>query len=439
MMSKAMIDVQWAFISIATASLAHFILRIVLGRELGPDGLGVYTLAFTIYLFGMQFAAFGIGAALTKYVAEFLEDKVAIRNYVSSGMTSSVITGGLMGVVLFLLAPYIAISFFHVPELEGMIQLTALCYPFIAIQKAVLGTLNGFRRMHLYALLNIIQNVAVVAVSISLVLLFEMGVMGAVIGFVGPTVLISALCPVLIRECIGLDMSLWNIPALRATTVFGFYVVLGNSIGFLNTQIDSILIGYYLNPTEVGIYAVAVLLAQTLTLIPSAVQRVTAPATATLYGKGDIEGVRRLFYSTLKKSFLISVGSATLIAVFGPYIIALLFTEEYLVSYVPLLILLLGYAIGASFGAVGATLSSIGKVHIPFRISAVCAVLNVILNILLIPIFGISGAALATAATMIADFGITMVIINKFLSPVKRNNREDDEDYTRINLKERFD
>ena len=410
-----MIDVQWAFISIATASLAHFILRIVLGRELGPDGLGVYTLAFTIYLFGMQFAAFGIGAALTKYVAEFLEDKVAIRNYVSSGMTSSVITGGLMGVVLFLLAPYIAISFFHVPELEGMIQLTALCYPFIAIQKAVLGTLNGFRRMHLYALLNIIQNVAVVAVSISLVLLFEMGVMGAVIGFVGPTVLISALCPVLIRECIGLDMSLWNIPALRATTVFGFYVVLGNSIGFLNTQIDSILIGYYLNPTEVGIYAVAVLLAQTLTLIPSAVQRVTAPATATLYGKGDIEGVRRLFYSTLKKSFLISVGSATLIAVSGPYIIALLFTEEYLVSYVPLLILLPGYAIGASFGAVGATLSSIGKVHIPFRISAVCAMLNVVLNILLIPTLGINGAALATAATMIANFGITVKVVHHYI------------------------
>jgi len=410
-----MIDVQWAFISIATASLAHFILRIVLGRELGPDGLGVYTLAFTIYLFGMQFAAFGIGAALTKYVAEFLEDKVAVRNYVSSGMTSSIITGGLMGVVLFLLAPYIAISFFHVPELEGMIQLTALCYPFIAIQKAVLGTLNGFRKMHLYALLNIIQNVTVVAASIALVLLFEMGVMGAVIGFVGPTILVSALCPVLIRDCMGFGASLWNTAALRATTIFGFYVVLANSIGFLNTQIDSILIGYYLNPADVGIYAVAVLLAQTLTLIPSAVQRVTAPATATLYGKGDIEGVRMLFYSTLKKSFLISVGIATLIAIFGPYIIALLFTEEYLVSYVPLLILLLGYAIGASFGAVGSTLSSIGQAHIPFRISAVCGVLNVILNILLIPILGINGAALATAATMIANFGITVKVVHHYI------------------------
>lgn len=410
-----MIDVQWAFISITTASLAHFILRIVLGRELGPEGLGVYTLAFTIYLFGMQFAAFGIGSALTKYIAEFLDDQVAIRSYVSSGMTSSIVTGALIGVVLFFLAPYIALSFFHVPELEPLIGLTALCYPFIAVQKAVLGTLNGFRRMYLYAFLSITQNVTVVAASIVLVLLFEMGVVGAVIGFVGPTILISALSPVLIRDCIRLDAPLWDSAALRATTIFGFYVVLGNSIGFLNTQVDSILIGYYLDPAEVGIYAVAVLLAQTLTLIPSAVQQVTAPVMATLYGKGDIEGIRRLFYSTLKRNLLISVGSATLIAISGPYLIALLFTEEYLISYIPLQILLLGYAIGASFGAVGATLSSIGKVHIPFRISAVCGVMNVILNILLIPLFGISGAALATAVTMIASFVITVRVIHHYL------------------------
>jgi len=416
-----MIDVQWAFVSIVTASLAHFILRIVLGRDLGPDGLGVYTLAFTIFLFGMQFAAFGIGSALTKYVAEFLDDQATIRNYVSSGMTSSIVTGALMGIVLFLLAPYIAISFFHVPELEGMIQLTALCYPFIAIQKAVLGTLNGFRRMHLYALLSIVQNVTVVVTSIALVLFFEMGVMGAVIGFVGSTILISTLSPILIRDCIGFDASLCDTLVLRATTVFGFYVVLGDSIGFLNTQVDSILIGYYMNPTEVGIYAIAVLLAQTLTLIPSAVQRVTAPATATLYGKGDIEGVRRLFYSTLAKSLLISVGSAIFIAVFGPYMILRLFTEGYLVSYVPLLILLLGYAIGASFGAVGATLASIGKVHIPFRISAACGMLNVILNILFIPILGINGAALATAVTMVINFGITVIVIHRYLGGYANN------------------
>ena len=407
---------QWAFISIATASLAHFLLRIILGRELGADGLGVYTLAFTIYLLGMQFAAFGIGSALTKFVAEFIEDRPAINNYVSSGMTSSIITGALMGIAIFLLAPFLAISVFHTPELESMIRLTALAYPFIAIQKAVLGTLNGFRRMRSYAYLYIAQNVTVVIASIVLVNVFHMGDMGAVIGLVGPTIVVSAACPWLIRDCLKLNGCQWNVTALRATTAFGFYIVLGNSIGYLSGQVDSILIGYFLNPAEVGIYAVSLLFVQTLTLIPNAVQSVTTPITATLYGKGDIEGVSRVFYSTLRKSLIISIGISVLLAICGPFFIALLFSSEFSPAYIPLLILLPGYAIGASFGAVGATFGSIGKVKIPYRISLIEGIMNVALNLLLIPIFGINGAALATSVTMLVGFVISMKAIQRYLA-----------------------
>lgn len=409
-----MADVQWALISVATASLAHFLLRIVLGKDLGAEGLGIYTLAFSFYLIGQNLAGLGIDGALTKYVAEYLEDSRTVRDYVSSGITSSIITGTVMGIVLFILAPFIAISFFHTPQLEDMIKLVAICFPFIAIQKAVLGTLNGHRRMRLFAFLNVVQNVAIVTISIALVLWLDMGVMGAVIGFVLPTMVIGALCPSLIRDCIGQKRSLWNIPALRATTAFGFFVGLGNGIGYINNQIDSLLIGFYIDPTEVGIYAVSMLFVQTLTLIPSAVQRVTAPATASLYGKGDVEGVRALFYSTLKKSFILSIISALLLAISGPYLIKFFFTEEYLASYVPMLLLLIGYVFSTSYAAVGSTLYSIGKIRLPFRISIVCGVMNIILNIALIPILGISGAALAISLTMIANFVITMKIVKKY-------------------------
>ncbi len=410
-----MVDVQWAFISIVTTSLAHFILRIILGKELGAEGLGLYTLAFTIYLFGMQFAAFGIGVALTKYVAEFIEDVSSIRNYVSSGMSSSIITGTIMGVLLYFLAPYIAISLFDAPELALYIKLAAVCYPFIAIQKAVLGTLNGFRKMHLFALLNIIQNFLAVVVSITLVLLFGMGVFGAVIGFVAPTVLIGILCPVLIRQWIGFDASLWNVSIIWQTTVFGLYIVLGNSVAFLNTQVDSILIGYYLNPTEVGIYAVAVLLAQTLTLIPNAVQQVTGPVITRLYAKGDLIGVRKIVFSTVKRSFLVSVAMAGLIGIFGKLLITLLFTAEFLLAYIPLLILLVGKSLYTPIMAVGFTLAGIGKVTVRFYIAAACGVLNILLNIFLIPSAGITGAAIATTIALIVNCGVTMTAINHYL------------------------
>lgn len=411
-----MIDVQWAFISIFTSSLVNFILRIVLGRELGPEGLGVYTLAFTIYLFGVQFAAFGIGSAQTFYIAESIDNHPTIRKYVSSGMTSSIITGILMGVGFFYLAPYIAISFFKNPELVGLIQLISLTFPFIAIQKSVLGTLNGFRTMHLYALINILQNISTVSLSVILVLVFRMGVQGAVVGLVAPTIIIGILSPLLIREHLGLDHSLWDIPAIRATTVFGFYAVLANSVSYLNNQINSVFIGYYLNPTEVGIFAVAVLLSQTLTLIPNAIQTVTNPVMATLNAKEDLEGVRRIFYSTLRKSFFIAAGSAVLLAVFSPFIISLLFGEKFLTSYISLLLLLPGSVILASYMAVGTTLASIGKVHIIFRIGIISVVINIIMNILLIPSVGIEGAAIATSMTAIINFGITVTVVRYYIT-----------------------
>lgn len=275
--SKAMLDVQWALVSLVTSSMAHFLLRLVLGRELGTESLGIYTLAFTIYLLGMQFAAFGIASALTKYIAEFWEELSSVQRYVSSGLTTSLITGTTMGVVLFLMAPLIANSFFHMPALQEPISYIALCFPFIAVQKAVLGTLNGHRRMRQYAFLNIVQNVTVVLVSVILAIVMGMGVMGAVLGFVLPTIAISALSPLIIRDYFGDWTSFWDRAAMRATTAFGFYIMLQNSIAFLYTQVDSILIGHFRDANDVGVYAVAILFAETLTLLPSAVQRVTVP------------------------------------------------------------------------------------------------------------------------------------------------------------------
>lgn len=415
--SKTIIDVQWAFISIATASLAHFVLRIILGRELGVEGLGVYTLAFTIYLLGVQFAAFGIHAALTKYIAEYIDDLERIKTYVSSGMTASIITGAIMGVIIFLLAPYIAISFFQIPELEFPIQLTAFCYPFIAIQKTVLGTLNGFRRMHILAFINIVQNVFVVVTSIILVIYYKMDILGAMVALVGPTILIGLVSPILIWNFFSLDYrSLWDTSTIRKINLFGFYVVLANTISFINTQIDSILIGYFLGSTEVGIYAVAVLFSQPLTLIPSAVQQITAPISATLYGKGDIEGIRRVVFSTMKKILIVSLILAVVIAILAQPVIVFFFTTEFISSYGPLIILLIGQAIFAGFMAVSSTLASIGKVNVLFRIHAICVVLNTILNIILIPSLGITGAAIATTTTLVISFVINIILIQKFTS-----------------------
>lgn len=410
-------DIQWAFVSTIIGSFGYVLLRIILGRDLGTDGLGLFTLAYTFYLFGVQFSGFGIQAALTKYVAEFIEDSVTIRHYVSSGLQSSFIMGTILGVGLFVLAPFIAVLFFNLPDLKILIQITAFCYPFLAIQKVVEGTLNGSRRINLYAILNILRTVSILIVSTILVLLCGMGVIGAVIGFVAPTIIIGILSPLLIWKDIGLDFLFLNISIFRSTTLFGFYVVLSDSILFINTNISNIVIAYYLNPSELGIYSVALLFAQIMLLIPSAVRVVTSPVMANRYGKADIKGVKKIFLSSLKKTFIISLATALIIIILGPFLINTLFGEEFQASYLPLIILLLGYIFSATYTSVGSTLWSIGKLTISFRIFLVTGLLNLLLNLLLIPYIGIIGAALSTTVTLLVTVGIQIYLCCKYLQP----------------------
>ena len=408
-------DVQWSFISLAISSFSHMLLRIILGKELGPSGLGLYTLVFTIYMFGMQFAIFGISAALVKYIAEYREDLSKIREFVAIGIVGSMVSGSVMGALLYMLSGIISIQFFHCPEMVDLLKITAFCFPFIAMQKTVLGTLNGLRKMRWFAIVNIVQNVSIVVISIALVLLLDMGVKGAVVGYVVPTIVVGLLSLSFTRGCFTTR------PVILRTTIrkvlwFGSYIALANCIGLINLEIDSILIGHFINETEVGYYAVAALLVQGLILIPNSVLIVSTPAIATYYGKNDYNSIIKLVKAITIKISIITIFAAFSLIFFGQIIIEILFTKEFLSAYYPLLILIIGYSIYSPTLSISDTFSSIGKVDVKLKISVVCATINILLNILLIPIYGIIGAAFATSASLIFTSLVTVCFLYKYLS-----------------------
>ena len=399
-LTQTMKDIQWSFISLATASISHLLLRIVLGRELGVSGLGLYTLVFTIYMFGMQFAAFGIGAALTKYIAQYNDEPIKIRDFVTSGVIGSIASGFVMAMLLYLLSGIIATQFFNSPDMADLLKISALCFPFIAMQKAVIGTLNGLKRMKWFAVVNIVQNVSVLVITVSLVHWMNMGVMGAVLGFVFPTILVGIFSLVFVKDFLTIFPKLIH-TVFKELAWFGFYVVLANSIGLINTQIDSLMIGYFMDETEVGYYAVAIIFMQIITILPQSVQRIVTPSIATYYGKKDFENIRKLIKNAIIKTFIAIVFISAFIVCFGKFMITSIFTDAFAPAYIPMLVLLIGYSIFAVFVPIGGCLASIGKVQILYRIGAISAILNVLLNITLIPQFGIVGAAGATSISLI--------------------------------------
>lgn len=422
-LSKTMKDVQWSFISIATASLSHLLLRILLGRELGPDGLGVYTLVFTIYIFGMHFAALGVGGALTRYVAHFSDDIQKTKDYISIGLIVSAFVGFLIGLVLYFTASYIAVNIFDIPAMKNLLKITAFCFPFIAIHKTVIGTLNGFRNMKVFALLNISLNALVLLLSIFIVIVLHMDVTGAVLGFVISTIIVGFISPFFINSYIIIpNQFLLKSKILRNILHFGIYSVLGKSIGYLYIHIDSLMIGYYLNETDVGYYSVAIIFIQAITLIPSAVTRVTTPIIAKSHAKKEFNSILMLVKNVVSRTFLLSLAISLLLVIFGKQLILILFESAFLPSYKPLLILLIGYTIYSMFMSIGTFYSSIGHVHLSYKLAFLSAIIGIILNIIFIPQYGIMGAALATSTTLIIMTAVHLIIIRHFLINFGANN-----------------
>lgn len=417
-LSKTIWDVQWSFISLATASLSHLLLRIVLGRELGPSGLGVYTLVFTMYMFGMQFAGFGIGSALTKYVAEFRDDNQKVREYISSGMTGSLISGFIITIMLYLVSDFIAISIFHISEMSELLKIIAFCLPFIAIQKMVLGTLNGLRRMKSYAIINIIQNVFVLVLSVYFVLILNTDVKGAVLGLTIPTIITSLFSIIFIKNFVS-TLSFSFTKSFQDVTWFGFYFVLANSIGMINTQVDSMMIGHFLDAKNVGYYSVATIVINGIILIPNSVHAAVAPTIAYFYGKSEYEKTTKFIQRIVLYVTVVIIIISISIALFGKALIMLLFKNEFILAYSPLLILLIGYTIYSPIHSVDCALLSIGKVNILYKISLFCTIFNIIFNVLLISKYGILGAALSTSMSIIILSIFKLYFINKHLFNIK--------------------
>jgi len=413
-LGKFIKDVGWSFVSLGISALVHFILRVILARYFSVDEIGLYSLSFTAYSFGLTLSAFGINAALTKYTAQYREDTSKISALFTAGSVLSFAIGILMGLLLYVISPFVANTLLHMPEMTNLLRIVAISLPFIALQKAELGFLNGQRRMRLFAFINIFQNVFVLALTIVLVVLgFELS--GAVWGLVLPVVITSILPAFLLREYfMGFNIRQYA-PMIKALLSFGFFVVLANTISTTQGQIDTLLLGFYMTEAEVGYYTTALIIIAGLRLPASAIQLITSPTIATYWGNNDIKAIELLINGVMKMTAIFMLPVVFIVGFFANDLTVLLFGESYAPTALLLQILLAGLLIGSIQTSVGGALASTSYVKVIFRIGMFTLLLSAISNIVIIPIYGMTGAAVAHSFITIISAIVNLVLVHRLV------------------------
>jgi O-antigen/teichoic acid export membrane protein len=194
---------------------------------------------------------------------------------------------------------------------------------------------------------------------------------------------------------------------VRPLLGFGAKTALADAAGDLNTRLDVLIIGLFHDASAVGIYTLASAGAKALWLLPAGLQRVTHPLFVQLHNAGRWPQFHRTLDVVLRCGLVVFSVAGLAGAVLAGPIIMLLYPHraEMLAAVLPLYYLLPGAVVHAVVSGVGtAATSGIGRPGSAVRITVLMLVVNLLLNLALVPRLGGVGAALATTVCLLAGF-----------------------------------
>lgn len=388
--------------------LLGFVLAVLLARVLGPENYGIYGFTLALVRLVAIPAQVGLPNLVVRETAKAgaRENWALMRgiwrwatNYV---VISSVLLLGCVWLGLFLFDDRLSDSRF-----EALIVALPLI-PLVALGNIRAGALRG---LHLVVLSQIPEKIIRISVFIifSLVFLLMMdgetfnasralglNVLAAATAFFLGATILWKVRPAGVRNesSIQIKASQWRRAVIPLAMISG--------LQFLNSHADILLLGLLRGDREVGLYRVAVQFANLVVFGLGAINMVLHPHIAKLHMNGEHEKLQRLAILSARVVFILALPPVLVFVLFGPWLLGTIFGDEYSPAYVPLAILVIGQLVNAGMGSVGALLNMTGHESDTARVMLGTFIMNIVLNLVLIPQFGIGGAATATTVTFVA-------------------------------------
>jgi O-antigen/teichoic acid export membrane protein len=191
---------------------------------------------------------------------------------------------------------------------------------------------------------------------------------------------------------------------------------------FLITQADKVLIGFFLDPRSVGVYAIAATLVAFVPILLQSVNQIFSPAIADLHARGETVLLGRLFQTLTKWILGLTLPLAAVVIIFARPLMGI-FGHDFQFGWPILVVGTLGQLVNCGVGSVGYLLLMSGNQQRLMRVQVVSAGLMVLLNLVLIPYWGIVGAAVAAALTNAISNGLNLREVRSALrlSPYNRS------------------
>ena len=400
--------------------------NLVLTRVLGASLYGIYALGLSIVNANRAFITLGVAQAVVRYGAMYsgVEDQRRLKGTFALGLVFSLGVNSVLGVAIYFLADVLALQVFKEPDLAPVLKLLAISFPFLGVLRVAGSALRSLKRIDydisLQQLLQPTLNLVLICTSF----LLGYRLFGAVYAFLlslGVSALFGVL--LLIRVFPNLISSLSPVFNTRAFISFAVVLFLVGLSGNLLLQADRLVVGYFLPADQVGIYSIAATVTRKVAIVFGALGFIFEPMVSDLYHRRQIPQLENILKTTTGWTISLTLPICIVFALFSEEIMAL-FGSEFTGGVAAFSVLLLGQLVNAALGRLGTLLIMTGHQNTELANRLFTLVVFFVLSVILVPSYGILGAAIATtSAFALASLGRLLTSYYLFrMHPFKASN-----------------
>lgn len=400
-------DIAWTFVSFLFLAISGILMNVMVVMFRDATALGIFNLSYSIYLIGSQVAVIGIHNSVMRYAAYYSDAVKERGSMLFTAMMLTLSLGLIIGLSVYLATPSYK-SLFSSSETTKAIGYTGFGLILFPLNKVLIGYINGLRHMRALAILQTTRYL-VVMLGVAFISISSLPFRMATFSFFAAE-LLTTITTLIYLAKVGLLKHMrftkkWAIEHL----VFGGKGALGSILLDMNTRVDILLIGVFLNESAVGIYSFAAMLVDGLQHILSMLRVNFNPVLVTTMRDKDWPEAKKLLRNS---KIYVSLGVVLLTIIVIPtfYLFVSYFVhDKSLLEGWKILVILFGtYAIISGYTPFDNMLLASGYPTQQTIQNMSVALVNLIFCVLLIPILGIVGAAVSTGLSYLTGIMVML-------------------------------
>ena len=401
-----------SFMGMGFGDGARYLFTAILARFAGVEFLGIYSLASSVTRIGEVFGRAGLHSGVMRFVSRLDKETEieTVRQRILSGLKLGLLFGIVIMILQIALADWLAFELFNGSLLlKTVIIISAVSLPFATIMAISAFATQGYKLLkYKVMVLNIIRPAIMLVCVLVSISFFTIDaavkyplLISAVFSSFAAVIFLSKLTQIKMNQIFSgvIDKEL-----LRFSYPLMFVTILGTLMHWM----DILMLGYFTDTTTVGLYHPAARTAGLLRTVLLAFMGIFAPMMSDYHRQGEVGEMGKLYKLIVRWIVSLSLPLAIIIIIYSKKIM-LLFGVQYLSASNVLMVLTTAAFIQTLFGGGGQTLTMTGFTKVNLFNSIIVVLINITLNLLWIPQYGIIGAAYATLISM-ALLGLLQIV-----------------------------